>query len=281
MDSSFMDSSLLTSAIFMEIFCSIHMSVFVLLPLAGMINRKKKTIIFCILFTIRVIILTIGNCFMPMGMAIIDFMCIFIGAFIIIPISTGLRSELGGKSASFNDFDEVQNHELSYIGISHPEILKETLTNKYIEFLSAKSNFDYNKINQLCTDTQYSYNARELNSLKQKNLKNVIKEIEIKNTKITSANNYSSQLVINFLIEAKYYDYVVDLNNILKSGNNKKKKNVLCNITFVKNINDQVSVTCTQCGAPINLEKGNICEFCSCIYNEDGADWTISSIKSF
>ena len=42
-------------AIFMELFCSIHMSVFVLQPLAEFINPDKKTSLFSIFFVFAVV----------------------------------------------------------------------------------------------------------------------------------------------------------------------------------------------------------------------------------
>ena len=48
-------------AIFMEAFVSIHMSVFVLFPLAEIINKNKVPQTFAVLFGIRLVILIIGG----------------------------------------------------------------------------------------------------------------------------------------------------------------------------------------------------------------------------
>ena len=61
-------------AIFCELFVSIHMSVFVLYPLARIINRNRAMPVFITLFCIRVVILIIGDIINPSLMMMIDLM---------------------------------------------------------------------------------------------------------------------------------------------------------------------------------------------------------------
>ena len=79
----------LGAAIFVELFCSIHMTVFVLWPLAKIITKdesKEKVRSMTIkLFIIRAIILVIIDVINP-NLFFLDFFAIFIGAFILIPI---------------------------------------------------------------------------------------------------------------------------------------------------------------------------------------------------
>lgn len=137
------ESSNFGTAIFMELFCSIHMSVFVLFPLVAMINKKKKTITFCILFAIRFVILLIGDCINPMAMAMIDCFSIFIGAFLVITICLGLKSELKSDKTKFGDIEEIEFPDLSYAGIDKVYNLKEELINKYMDIKYSYSTFNY------------------------------------------------------------------------------------------------------------------------------------------
>ena len=79
-------------AIFMELFCSIHMSVFVLMPLAEMRNPEMKTHTFIKYFIIRAVVLLIGNFIFPFT-CMLDFLCIFVFAFIVLPVMHGLKKE--------------------------------------------------------------------------------------------------------------------------------------------------------------------------------------------
>ena len=89
----------LAMALFMEAFVSIHMSVFVLLPLSKMISRENSKKIFWILFWIRIAILLCFDFFITTGIAVVDFFAVFVGAFIVTPISIkkGIRITKGGE----------------------------------------------------------------------------------------------------------------------------------------------------------------------------------------
>ena len=74
-------------AIFMEAFITIHMSVFVLKPLSDMLAKENSKKLFWTLFFIRVGILLFFDIFISTYIAAFDFFCVFLGAFIIVPIT--------------------------------------------------------------------------------------------------------------------------------------------------------------------------------------------------
>ena len=86
-------------ALFMEAFVSIHMSVFVLLPLSKMISKENSKKTFWIMFGIRAFILLFFDFFITTGIAIVDFMLVFVGAFIVVPLSMGKKSAEDRKAA--------------------------------------------------------------------------------------------------------------------------------------------------------------------------------------
>ena len=73
--------------IFMEAFVTVHMSLFVLSPLSKMFSESDSKRLFWILFTIRAIVLLFFDFFITPYIAIVDFFAVFIGAFIVVPIS--------------------------------------------------------------------------------------------------------------------------------------------------------------------------------------------------
>ena len=77
-------------ALGMEAFVSIHMSVFVLIPLSKIISKDNNKQVFWILFVIRAVILLFCDFFVTPGIAIVDFISVFIGAFIVIPIGAAV-----------------------------------------------------------------------------------------------------------------------------------------------------------------------------------------------
>ena len=85
-------------ALLMEAFVSIHMSVFVLIPLSKIISKDNSKKVFWILFAIRAAILIFCDLFVTTGIAIVDFIAVFIGAFIVIPISAAItKTPINGR----------------------------------------------------------------------------------------------------------------------------------------------------------------------------------------
>lgn len=89
-------------ALFMEAFVSIHMSVFVLLPLSKMISKENSKKTFWIMFGIRAFILLFFDFFITTGIAIVDFMLVFVGAFIVVPLTMGKNSAENRKATKEN-----------------------------------------------------------------------------------------------------------------------------------------------------------------------------------
>lgn len=81
----------LGTAIIMEAFVSIHMSAFVLLPLSKLISPENSKKVFWTLFGIRAGILVFFDLFITTAIAVVDFLAVFIGAFIIIPIYSVIK----------------------------------------------------------------------------------------------------------------------------------------------------------------------------------------------
>lgn len=75
-------------ALFMEAFVSIHMTLFVLIPLSNIFGGDNPKALLKILFVGRVLILMFFNLFITTNIAVVDFMAVFVGAFLVIPISS-------------------------------------------------------------------------------------------------------------------------------------------------------------------------------------------------
>ncbi len=84
----------------MEAFVSIHMTVFVLIPLSAIFGQEKKKKAFWTMFIGRIIILLVGTPIFPI-LAMIDFFAVFVGAFAIVPLASLLtRKDLYNEGFS-------------------------------------------------------------------------------------------------------------------------------------------------------------------------------------
>ncbi len=95
----------------MEAFISIHMTLFFHMPLAeilsgGKQNNEKYKKIFLSLIIARIIILIIGDLLLGFVMFIIDFITVFVGAFIIVPIVSKITN-VGPFSSSFSKTEDI------------------------------------------------------------------------------------------------------------------------------------------------------------------------------
>lgn len=100
--SSFSSSSdvPLMVALFIEAFVTIHMTFFVIWPLSRLLplNDTHKT--FWTLFIFRVIFLLFCDFFVTPNIFIIDFISIFIGAFLVVPIMTAFKGKYKKNNSS-------------------------------------------------------------------------------------------------------------------------------------------------------------------------------------
>lgn len=100
----------------MEVIVSIYMSVFILMPLSKIISKENSKKTFWILFGIRVVILLIFDLFITTGIAIVDFIAVFIGTFILIPIASikvgkGVLNATQINNNTLNKNEEQENNE--------------------------------------------------------------------------------------------------------------------------------------------------------------------------
>lgn len=77
----------ITLAIGMELFVSLHMSMFVFAPLANIFSKNNSKKVFWTLFSIRAILLLFFDFFVTTEIALVDFIFVFIGTFIVVPIA--------------------------------------------------------------------------------------------------------------------------------------------------------------------------------------------------
>ena len=89
------------------------MSLLVLMPLSKIISKEDSKKTFWILFGIRVAILLFFDLFITTGIAILDFIAVFIGAFILIPIASikGGKGVLNATSINNNTLDKNEEQE--------------------------------------------------------------------------------------------------------------------------------------------------------------------------
>lgn len=281
----------ISMAIFMELFCSIHMSVFVLLPLAAYRNPEAKMSTFCRYFIIRAVILFFGN-FINTFIAILDFLCIFFMAFIILPVMKGLKEEKKNRDTKAkcktNLTYEVKNNEISKkqnieytlqeIGILDSNLFMEELYKIFINYKVYYSNRNAEMLTVLCDEKFLHSINKKIKFLEAKGYKEISESFSLNGMKINKVETDEKSQKVFITIDVSLVEYLINDNWEIVRGDknrlNRKIFNILLSRTLTK---ESESGKCLNCGAPV-VPYDLTCDYCTSTIENKG-DWRISSIE--
>ena len=266
-------------AIIFELFCSIHYFVFAFLPLGALFKDDKKQAmkLSIILFIIRAIIIVIGDIISPYYF-IIDFISLFLIAFIVIPVITIFKhGDKKNKYFSYNkkNYVDINSNVALEYGIDDLELLKQKLYEKYVAIQESWMNFDYHSLQILLTDELYNMYYSQLVALKTKQEKNIMSGFELVNSKIYDIVKTNDVITLKLYLHVKMYDYVVDYYNKVVRGNDKKKIDIEYEITFQKSVEKSIDV-CPNCGAKIEDNASVVCPYCNSTIINNSSNWVMS-----
>ena len=98
-------------ALFMEAFVTIHMSLFVLKPIAALLEKEHDGKLFWQLFSTRIVILLICDVLISPLIAIVDFLAVFVGGFVVVPILAAVKKKNLNEVYSFKQTTTVATPE--------------------------------------------------------------------------------------------------------------------------------------------------------------------------
>ncbi len=263
-------------AIGIQLFCTIHMSVFVLMPLASMINNSKKNTVFCILSIIRFVVLAIGDLFIPYIMIMVDFLSIFFFAFIIIPVTKGLLGEHGKTGAKMNDFPEILDKDVFSIGFHSKEELENFIISLFVEIQDAYSVKDINRLKELCADNIFTRYSNEIEKLDLLGQTKVYSDINISKVKINDAYTSNTADRIIAILKMSYKESILDSNKnvvsfVIHDG--------IYRLKFEKDVSIQeVLSNCPNCGGEIEVHGASVCQFCNCVLDNINRNFVLKEM---
>ena len=196
------------------------------------------------------------------GLGYIIIIIIIIVIIVVIANQIKINRNVNNSSKEFSYFD-LTDDKIKYIDASiDKEKLKEEAFSIYKNIQESWMNMNYESLRKYKTDELYNMYESQLKKLKIKNQKNIMKDIELKNIKITDINITNGIEKITFYLNVNQYDYVVDSNNKVVRGNDKIKNNVEYIITLIRSMKDEKLDKCPNCGASIDIVSGGICPYC-------------------
>ena len=200
-------------ALFFELFSSIHWYLFVLRPFASIFvkDKKKSSILGFILLAIRIIILLMLNSTVPL-LFLIDFVALFPLAFGFAMFQ--INKDINSNSKSLSD-EEI----LSKLGTNFniQEFYDESF-NIYKEVQIAWMDLDIERVRNML-----NIYKMQLETLKVKNQKNMMEDINLVDVYITNIYQKYNQDVIDVIMKVTCKDYLIDINSnkVLRGEKNK------------------------------------------------------------
>lgn len=168
------------------------------------------------------------------GAVIVFFVVLFYGLFLFVIL---LKPEPRVVSINLADrYKQVSRDELENIGINIDEF-KLMIYKKFREIHIAFSNSDYDNLRLNLTNDLYKYYTFEIDELKKKNQKNIMRDFEFVNFKIYKINNVHGKIRLDIYLNVRMLDYVIDMNNdTVVRGNIAEKMEFEFELIFVKNV---------------------------------------------
>lgn len=178
-----------------------------------------------------------------------------------------------------NKQKEITDAELNKViqGLSVDE-LQSLAYEKFVEIQNAKMNFQYDQLRNLCTEALYHMYVTALDILKRKNKKVVIGGFECFSNKLVDIDDNGELFTFKFLVEIKYYDYVIkddkDYTRNVNHGGIVHK--YIWEFVKAKQVDDKVIYP--SCGAEVDVVSSGECKYCGSIIVIKANDFLLSKV---
>ena len=201
---------------------------------------------------------------------------------IIILISTLSNKNKGSISTGPNYINQYQDVSEEQVKTLLPDMslaqLRTMAYEKFIAIQNAWTEFDYDKIRELCTDELYNSYISQLDVLKIKNGKNIMSDFVVNGTKIIDVSETDGNVSVTVFMNVSFYDYVINTstNEVTRGNSNIKITNNYV-MTFVRSqsVKDG-KIVCPNCGAANEIVTSGKCEYCGSTLVANANDFVLS-----
>ncbi len=168
--------------------------------------------------------------------------------------------------------DFKNNEILKSMGID-PEILKKELYQNFIDIQIAWMNFDYEKLQELCSNELYNSYKKDLEILTLKNGQNIMNSFHLKELKIENIIEQEDHIEVAIYLDIIFRDYVI--NRSTKKVIRGKKYKYIHNIYHLEyKKNKNVLLNCPTCGSKIE-RYASTCSYCGSIIPNNNRNFVL------
>lgn len=209
---------------------------------------------------------------------------IFIVIVIIVIISSKNNNNKfrGGSSSNISNTNSYHDIDINKIKEIDKDFdiskFKEDVYNIYKDIQVAWMNFDEDKIRSLTTDEVYNMYKSQLETLKLKKQKNIMKDFNLIDVKIIDIKKEKDVIEVKAYLNVTCYDYVIkeETNEVVR-GDSRHKINIKYELTFVKSAsNNKKEEKCPNCGAKVDIVSSSTCPYCNSTLVKDASTYVMS-----
>ena len=185
----------------------------------------------------------------------------------------------GSSNTKLNNYKDIDTSKILSIDptLNTNEFKNQAFT-IYKDIQTSWMNFDTDTIRKLTTDEIYNMYSSQLETLKLKKQKNIMKDISFIDAKIIDIKKDNDIITANVYLRVKCYDYVIkEATNEVVRGNSNQKVVIDYILSFVKSTrNDKSEEKCPNCGAPVEMKSSANCPYCDSTLVRNSNEYVLS-----
>lgn len=157
------------------------------------------------------------------------------------------------------------------------------IDNVFVKIFTAVMLDELDDVKHFMSDNVYlDFKNRNIN-LNNLGQRQMYDEINVKASRVNSINQEGDFYVIKVALDARYMDYIIDLNSGEKiSGDDTRRIEVPYTLIFKKKVdtsNQGMVRRCPGCGHPMDINNSGKCDYCGTIYNLEEYDFILDRIE--
>ncbi|MBR6917147.1 MAG: TIM44-like domain-containing protein, partial [Clostridia bacterium] len=168
------------------------------------------------------------------------------------------------------------------------ESMKEWISNAYVRMQNAWQAKDLSSVESLFSGAYFAQMETQLdNNYIKAGRTNIIENIAVLGVELVGWRKEADVTVLIAQVSTRISDYTVDdeTGDVIKGDPSKEKFmkyewSLSRSAASKTECGDGVSAkNCPNCGAPLNINKSSVCEYCGSVVKSSRHDWVINSIK--
>lgn len=156
------------------------------------------------------------------------------------------------------------------------------VNNTFIMLLNGIMLDNLDRVKHKISTNIYNYYKTYIEDLKNKGLRQIYEEANIKDTKVIKRQQFSNYEEVKVHLTSRYIDYQINLfdsSYVSGNKNNRVTKEYYLTLTKKNNTSEELIKRCPNCNANIDFNNNGICSYCNSIYDTKNHDYILTEIN--